>query len=262
MATLSSLPAGGIIESASLLFGSRPSNSARVTSLFRHQATPENDKQKRAMARRLEQLHAALGGSEVAPTAPSDITPLSAAGPAGNVVGIGSLFITGIISTLFGAGVMWLATQHEQAPATPAYALHAAAITPTARTAPKPASITPVAPAINDETRISDLLEAWRNAWTQRHIAAYLNVYSQQFSPADGSPHDAWVTARTKKLSTGAPIDIRINNLAIERIDADQFKATFLQDYVSGSYRETARAKTLLIARENGEWRIRQEQVE
>ena len=69
------------------------------------------------------------------------------------------------------------------------------------------------------------------------------------------------MAARTSKLSAGAPIAIQIRELGIERINADQFKATFLQDYSSGSYREMARTKTLLITRENDEWKIIREWV-
>jgi ketosteroid isomerase-like protein len=239
------------------------SKSARATNSPRHQANPEGDKQQRAMARRLEQLNAALGESEGGPGKAAVIRNPPTAANAGKSVGTGSLILTSMLSALFGAGLMWWqATPHEQGLSAPSQALHAAATPISVPTTSEPLRITPATPEITDEKRISDLLEAWRSAWTQRDIAAYLNAYSQQFAPADGNSRDGWVAARTKKLSTGAPIDIQMHDLAIERIDADQFKATFLQDYASGSYRETARAKTLLMAREGGEWRIRQERLE
>lgn len=244
----SALPAGNIIESASSLFANNPSNTSTHADSARHQ---------RAMARRLEQLNAALGEYEAQPSANRakvlPLTPGSAVQPQ-STTGIGSLLVTGLLSALLGAAAMWLAMQPEtHIPSAPAPLIAAAS--------PAPAILapTPVAAPVGDKAQVAASLENWRNAWMQRDIASYLNAYSQQFAPADGSLRSAWVATRTKKLSAGAPIDIQVRELAIEQLDADHFQATFLQDYASGSYREMARTKTLLIARENGEWKITKE---
>lgn len=254
VATLSTLPAGGIIESASAFFGSSAPNTAR------RQGNPESNKQERAMARRLEQLHSALGESEVAPAKAANIVNRPETVESVKSFGTGSLIVTALISTLFGAAMMLLvAPQGEtQAIAPP---LPQVLATPQATTATLSESVVtaPATTIISDKTQVGELLDAWRNAWAQRDIARYLNAYGQQFAPNDGSSRDAWVAARTKKLSASAPIDLQIRELGIERINADQFKATFLQDYASGSYREMARTKVLLIARENGEWKITKE---
>lgn len=247
MAISSPLHADSIIGAASGFFGSNTSTAPR-----RHDA-PDLGKQERAMARRLAQLHTALGETERAPdSAEPTRRPVAATDPA-NTVGKGSLVTTGLLAALLGAGLMWLALQTQPLPAEPAAKLQA-----TTRPAPPPA-IAPAATQISDTARIGEFLENWRKAWTQRDIGGYLNSYSQQFEPTDGQPRAAWVAARTKKLAPGAPIDIQINELGIERLNTDLFKATFLQDYASGSYRETARTKTLLVARENGEWKITRE---
>lgn len=245
MANSNALPAGNIIESASALFGSEAAKVARLH--------PESagEKHQLAMTRRLEQLQAALGEPATAPEPATDRKsppPVARRG-----FGTSALFATSLLSALFGAGLMWLATQ--PAPGKPAAEIQSIA-------APIPAAA-PVATApkleIADEKQIGDLLEAWRSAWTQRDTAAYLSTYSQDFSPADGNGRATWVEARKKKLSAGAPIEVRIHNLGLERIDVDHFKATFRQDYASGSYREIARPKSLLIAREGSDWRITRE---
>ncbi|MBU1365239.1 MAG: hypothetical protein KKE51_15600 [Gammaproteobacteria bacterium] len=205
------------------------------------------------MARRLAQLHTALGEADVAPDGAKTIAPPAAATHPANTAGTGSLVATGLLAALLGASLMWLALQAQPLPTEPATKLQA-----TTRPAPLPA-IAPAATKISDTARIGELLENWRMAWTQRDIGGYLNSYSQQFEPTDGQPRAAWAAARTKKLAPGAPIDIQIHELGIERLNADLFKATFLQDYASGSYRETARTKTLLVAREDGEWKITRE---
>lgn len=260
MAISPPLPASSIIESATAFFGSSEPKSVRSTNTPRHQANPDNNKHERAMARRLEQLHAALGEPEAISAKATDIQNRPATIDSGKSFGTGSLVITAMISALFGAGLMWLNAPHGPTPATPAPALlslPAPSASPPAL--PEATLLAPATTEISDKTRVGELLEAWRNAWAQRDIAGYLNTYSQQFTPADGNSRDAWVAARSKKLSAGAPIDIQVRELGIERLNADQFKATFLQDYASGSYREMARTKTLLITRESGEWKITKE---
>ncbi|MGB4063464.1 MAG: hypothetical protein WBK19_06545 [Azonexus sp.] len=257
VATLSTLPAGGIIESAGAFFGNSTPNTAR------HQGSPESNKQKHAMARRLEQLHNALGESEVAPAKAANIKNSPVVVESIKSFGTGTLIITAMISALCGAAMMWLgapqgAPRSVPAPQPLAVAAPQAAIAMLSEPVPS----APATTEISDKTRVGELLDTWRNAWVQRDIASYLNAYGQHFAPNDGSSRDAWVAARTKKLSAGAPIDIQIREIGIERLNADQFKATFLQDYASGSYRETARTKVLLIARENGEWKITKEWLE
>jgi ketosteroid isomerase-like protein len=209
------------------------------------------------MARRLEQLHSALGESEVA-TAKAIVKDLPSTVDSVKTFPAGRLIMTAILSALFGAGIMWLGAPHPQPTAAPA-PLTLAAPPTVAPTTSNPVLTAPATAEVSDKTQVGELLDTWRNAWAQRDIASYLDTYSQQFTPIDGSTRDAWVAARTKKLSAGAPIDIQIRELGIERLNADQFKVTFLQDYASGNYREMARTKVLLIIRENGEWKIAKE---
>lgn len=259
LTTSSVFPASGIIEAASSQLGSSHTRFAQKPGTGH--ANRADDRHERAMARRLQQLQAALGNNENIAPMPETAQPV-AASRSRNAVGTGALALSCVLSALLGAGAMWLATDSDLGAKATAPITVAAAVSSTAPQAPQMAPAVPAEPEVSDTTRINDLLEAWRNAWSQRDIAGYLNAYSQQFSPADGSSRDAWVAARTKKLAAGAPIDIQIKRLSIERIDADQFKASFLQDYASGSYRETARTKTLLIVREGNAWKIRQERAE
>ena len=259
MTTSSVFPASGIIEAASSQLGSSHTRFAQKPGTGH--ANRADDRHERAMARRLQQLQAALGNNENIAPMPETAQPV-AASRSRNAVGTGALALSCALSALLGAGAMWLSTDSDLGAKATAPITVAAAVSSTAPQAPQMAPAVPAEPEVSDTTRINDLLEAWRNAWSQRDIAGYLNAYSQQFSPADGSSRDAWVAARTKKLAAGAPIDIQIKRLSIKRIDADQFKASFLQDYASGSYRETARTKTLLMVREGNAWKIRQERAE
>lgn len=245
MSVSSALPTASIIESASNRFASNRANISADLDSARH---------RRAMARRLEQLNAALG--ETQPPAPAFCAevvqqPSAIATQPGKTTDVGALFVTGLLSALLGAGFMWLALQPEtHIPFAPA------PMTATASHAPDIQPPMPVAKQISDQAEVEALLENWRNAWMQRDIVGYLKAYSTQFTPADGNSRTAWVAGRTKKLAAGAPIDVQVRKLAVEQLDTDRYQATFLQDYASGAYREMGRAKTLLLVRENGQWRI------
>ena len=240
MENSSVLDTGSIIDSASMLFGSKPQAPSRATTAS----------QQLAMARRLEQLNAALGHAETRPEPEPTVAAHPPATASRRGVRASTVIVTAVVLAIAGGALMSLSAPQEPLPDSPVAMLPAAA---------PAAALLAAKPAISEQKRVSDLLESWRSAWAQRDVAAYLDFYSPDFAPADGSPRDAWVAARTKKLSAGAPITLQMNQLAIEQVDGDHFKATFLQDYAAGSYRETARPKTLLIARQNGNWRITRE---
>jgi ketosteroid isomerase-like protein len=117
------------------------------------------------------------------------------------------------------------------------------------------ASVTP-APTPTDDDQVRNLIDNWRSAWADRNVDAYLACYSADFSPANGQNHDAWAAARRKNISTRSDIAVNTNELKLERLDAQRMKAQFLQDYASGTYRETAQPKTLLLVRHESGWKI------
>lgn len=205
-----------------------------------------------AMARRLAQLQTALG-NDLPPTAPAAAPERSS--------GLTSSLIFGLGAALLAAVVIWLtlppSDNTRQTVLQPALAT----------TAPTPALIeSPPAPlAIAsaqevDKARIEALLESWRQAWQAKDIAAYLEAYGAAFRPVDGSSRETWVSTRTKKLSTSAAIEVLLSDITMERIEDNLFRVSFLQSYASGNYRESSRSKTLLIVRENDDWKIISEQ--
>ena len=135
------------------------------------------------MARRLEQLHAALGDAEAAPLPATVIKKQVATDNSGNSFGTGTLIITAMISALLGAGMMWLATSGTPAPVNQTFSVKplpappVATVTPLEATLPSPAST-----EISDKAKVGDMLENWRNAWASRDVAAYLSAYGQQFA--------------------------------------------------------------------------------
>ena len=207
-----------------------------------------------AMARRLAQLQTALG-NDLPPTAPAAAPERSS--------GLTSSLIFGLGAALLAAVVIWLTLS-------PSDDTRQTVLQPAlATTAPTPALIEsspapqPQATASAqevDKARIEALLESWRQAWQAKDIAAYLEAYGAAFRPVDGSSRETWVSTRTKKLSTRAAIEVLLSDITLERIEDNLFRVSFLQSYASGNYRESNRSKTLLIVRENDDWKIISEQ--
>lgn len=238
MATLNPLRNGSLIDAAFLVpprAGARPAGRLAI----HHE---------QAMARRLQQLQRALGD-----------TPKETAAPERQGHGTPRMLLACLLSALLGAGSMWLTLSDPVAGdmrptlATP--------ISPTAIASTNlPATVTPVTQSAADTAQIEGVIEQWRAAWSRRDVTAYLDAYGEAFEPVGGGGRDTWVDTRTKKLSSQTDIQVQLRNLDIEALDADRYRVSFLQDYASGSYRESGRAKTLLIARENRQWKIVREQ--
>ena len=222
--------------------------------------------QDRALKQRLEQLKPSAGSahlpsSDVGATSPPtdpEPAPFRGFSPHPPVTGIGPggvLFFTALLSALAGGALTWLmmtgAKQHSQH--SPATVKTAAAPIPTAvASAPAPMPV----PGADLESRVLERVEHWRQAWVSRNIEAYLASYSPDFVPANGQSRTDWAAARQKNLSGKSDISVKISPLRVERLDNDQAKVVFLQDYASGTYRESAKPKTLLLVRAGADWQI------
>jgi hypothetical protein len=208
-----------------------------------------------ALAKRLEQLRTAMGEDAPAEKTPAAPTASPASAP-GRTFAAGTLAATALLSALAGAGLMWLARANDT-PA-PAKQTKPISIAPAA-TVPPPIAI-PVAaaptPIDSTEDEVRKRLESWRQAWASRESEAYLRHYSPDFIPADGQKHADWAAARRKNLASRSDIDVQVRELRIEKIDDERLKASFLQDYASGNYREKAQEKTLLFVRRGSDWLI------
>ncbi|MDE2441232.1 MAG: nuclear transport factor 2 family protein [Betaproteobacteria bacterium] len=250
MATVNTLHTGHLIDAA-FLTRTRPSSrpELRLASSY-----------KDAMAQRLHQLQTALG-DEQATTSNKNMTCAAEATPADSrQFCTASVLLASLASAVLGASAMWFALTANDSRTEPSLVPVAALAAP-AVAAPSPIQVhaEPILAAVADETQIENMLESWLQAWRDRDVAAYLDAYGSEFMPADGSSHSNWAAARTKKLASAGAIDVQIRDVTITRKTPDLFKVSFHQDYAAGSYREVGRAKTLLIARTDGNWKIARE---
>lgn len=216
-----------------------------------------------ALDRRLEQLHTTMGDAAgSAHSMPRNAAPpraggsVAAAGPAkadrATAILIGSaVLVLGALWWAYRAGTRTAAAPATQAALPPAPM--APSISPPART--RPSAEAQVDKSL-DEQRIRDLLENWRLDWSRRDVDAYLAHYDPAFVPAGGQTRAEWAASRRQNILRRPAIRIEVNDLRIEQVDEKQVRLSFRQNYLSGTYQETALPKTLLLLRGQAGWRI------
>lgn len=170
----------------------------------------------------------------------------------------GALVASHLLAAAIGAAVMASLSGPGADAVRPADGMAPQSLAPTA-----PALAPAVPPAVvNDlaiEAGVRDMLERWRQAWSKRAVDRYLGFYSMDFVPADGTPRSAWADTRRRKLHGQSDIDVQLRDIRLSPLPNGRVEVTLLQDYRSDRYREAGRAKTFLLAREGGEWRILRE---
>jgi hypothetical protein len=120
-------------------------------------------------------------------------------------------------------------------------------------TAPEP----PKAPEAPLADQVASAVETWRQDWAARNMMAYLDHYSEAFTPADGVSRGDWIASRYRNVGGRTSIEVQIKELQVIPLGDDRVRVGFLQDYAAGSYRETARPKTLELVRGPDDcWRI------
>lgn len=245
-------------------------------------AEAEKNRQQ-ALARRLEQLRSAMG--DPAPDAAATAqAPVPTPAPASDwdatpttepdrVVAPSSSTRTvalGLAFTALVAGALWwtlgdtppveVAATAAPSPApevAPAAPVAPATVEP-APVAAAPAVAPPVAPAevATPEEQVLKLVEAWRLAWSSRDADAYLSHYSPNFAPANGQARADWAEGRRKNFAARQFIDVKTQDMQVTPLGEQRIQLSFLQDYDSGNYQETAQPKTFLLVLEDKQWRI------
>jgi len=139
-------------------------------------------------------------------------------------------------------------------PAPPPGSAPAAAKAPEKQVARGPASDTASA-----EDPI-DAVRAWAQAWSKQDVAAYLASYAGDFKTPNGAPRDVWEKTRRNRVSAPKRIEVALDRIKIDAMDANRATVSFLQHYRSNTLKVDTR-KTLVMVRSGGKWLIQQERA-
>lgn len=109
-----------------------------------------------------------------------------------------------------------------------------------------------------NEQEIKNLVFAWKEAWENKDLPAYISYYDSSFK-SRGMNVRAWKSHRQKLNKKYRTVRVDIDNLKIKSI-ASGTKAvvTFIQDYRADEYRDRGE-KEILLVKKGKDWKIMEE---
>jgi tetratricopeptide (TPR) repeat protein len=110
-----------------------------------------------------------------------------------------------------------------------------------------------------DSDEVLGTISAWAAAWSAKDVDQYLGFYSKDFVPSKRKSRDEWAAERRSRIAGKARISVRVASPQVQ-VNGDTATVKFLQTYASSGLKDKTR-KTMVLNREEGQWRIREERV-
>jgi ketosteroid isomerase-like protein len=132
-----------------------------------------------------------------------------------------------------------------------------AKVEPKAKPEPKPVTKEPVNSADQDD--ITNVIYSWAKAWAAEDVTAYLGYYANDFQPANGLSHKAWVDQRHARIKGNDNITVIIGTPKVT-VDGNTAIAKFQQEYDSKQVHSNA-PKTMVMTRQGNKWLIKNERT-
>ncbi len=113
----------------------------------------------------------------------------------------------------------------------------------------------------DSSTVVLKATEAWRNAWQNQDIKAYLSFYDEQaFIPKGGMSYETWKSGRYRSVQGPEFIKVATDNVKAAVISSDLIRVSFYQKYESDRFKDDIN-KVLLWQKGANGWKIVQEVV-
>ncbi len=122
----------------------------------------------------------------------------------------------------------------------------------------KPEPVKAVEPIANDEQNITNAVNTWAKAWSDKNLDGYFASYADSFKPAKDQNRKAWEQTRRDRIGKPASINVEITNPKVTLEGADNAKMMFKQIYTAGG-KPIRTNKTLLLKKVGDNWLIEQE---
>lgn len=107
------------------------------------------------------------------------------------------------------------------------------------------------------QAALRNVLGAWREAWAERNVEAYLAFYAPGFKGNETTP-EKWQANRRRVIGLAKKIELGIGEPQIMLNDTEHATLTFAQKYHASNKRD-AGTKTLHLRKIDGRWLIEQE---
>ena len=145
------------------------------------------------------------------------------------------------------------------APAAPKETAKAPAVVAAVEPA-RPAAEKPAAQKTSN-AEILDAVHAWAKAWSAKDVDAYLAFYGKDFKTPGGEARADWEKSRRQRIGAPKSISVTVEAPKVS-VGADgSASVTFRQGYRSDVLKTAIATKTLVLAKTDGRWLIRQERV-
>jgi len=122
----------------------------------------------------------------------------------------------------------------------------------------KPVGVKKDARPAGEGKEIRRVVEAWKKAWEQKDLSAYMSFYDSGFQ-CRGMDLKAWKKHREKLNQKHRSIVVGISDLKIEQVSAAMASVRFTQKYEADVYEDVGLKSLLLVKRGKG-WKIKEEE--
>ena len=118
----------------------------------------------------------------------------------------------------------------------------------------------PAAKASGDvEQQVSNAVNSWARAWSEKDVAGYLAAYAPDFETPNGEARKLWEQQRRERIEKPKSISVTVKVNAVE-VTGSEALVTIRQGYRSDTLKSNS-TKTLRMVKNGDKWLIRQERV-
>lgn len=105
---------------------------------------------------------------------------------------------------------------------------------------------------------INFAIDQWKNAWQSGQTDRYLEMYSNEFTPANGQSLSNWKQQRSLRVTPNKKIQLELSKFDVSFISNTKVRVNFDQFYVSSNYSDVTR-KELVFIKQQDQWKIQSE---
>ena len=101
-------------------------------------------------------------------------------------------------------------------------------------------------------------LDGWAQAWSKKDADAYLAYYAKDFKTPGKESRADWEKSRRTRLAAAKTIKVAVASPKVTMSGSNAATVVFQQNYQSDTFKSAGR-KTLVMAKADGRWQIREE---
>ncbi|HTD06492.1 L,D-transpeptidase Cds6 family protein [Undibacterium sp.] len=110
-----------------------------------------------------------------------------------------------------------------------------------------------------EQDEVLKVVESWAKAWSNKETNNYLAFYSKDFQTPKGESRKTWADERRVRIEGKGHIMVKVESPKVS-LDNNTATVKFRQIYSSDQLTANSR-KTLVLAKQDGKWQIKQERA-